>query len=313
MTGTNYMTQNIIMEDEKLCILANQAYEDGYDGYFEDIMTNILNDNKIKNLPCALNNKSYFCLKNSNDDNEQITNYVITLLNQALSISPSNYKSLWLLGKIYYDNKMYTSSIDQFLKAVEANPNIISLNNTGVVFHHLKQYTESEKYFKKAVEESNNMIAIYNFTLENIINQNYSFAKQLLLKLLPCEDIDYIDIGRLYYLLKDYQIVCNLYEKEWNDVLPNPIDLGIYLFSLKKTNQLDKYNFVQNQTIESSLKFINDIEDDMTSEAYLENLNNIRSVIEQINAGYVPSVYLEPIMIDACYLYHCLVHNNDML
>lgn len=303
------MNNNV--NERELCIRANKAYEEGYEGYFDDIMTDILNDEIIQNMPYALTNKGYFCFKVGDEDKGQNDVYAVSLLKKALDILPSNYKALWLLGKFYYEKEMYSDSAEQYMKAVEIKKDVISLNNAGAAFHKLKKHRESEKYFKQAMDKKDSPNAKYNFILECIINKKISVAETILSQLDPTNDIDCIDIGRLYFLLEKYNKVCELYGSEWNNSFPNALDLSVYLYSLKKTDDIEKYNLIQNNSLEYISNFVCGIDDPEVNDFYLSKAENIRVSINKINSGHKPEVYPEPIMIDPCYLYYCVVHDKD--
>lgn len=293
---------NSIIDKEK-CIAANLAYEAGNDNE----MLRILNDDDIRCLPCALNNKGYYCY---------LSDYgfdPIHLLKNALSIAPQNYKTLLLLGKIYFENGNYELSLDMFKKAANVKPDAVSLNNAGTAAHFLKRFGESEEYFRKASKTDRKGIAAYNLALEYALNDKRSEAEQLVSQIEPNDETDNIDLGRIYFLLENYKTVCNFYGADWNSLFPSADVTGIYLYSLKQTGMNEKFKQVKTDAINWFVKFIEDIEDKENAAYCSKQFEELKETVSDIEHGNKPKTRLNPKMKEACYLYYCAVHGNDTL
>lgn len=301
------MLDNFILDKEK-CISANKAYENGN---FEEVMA-ILNNDDIKNLPCSLHNKGYFCYNDDYSDNIELNSieYSKKLLMDSLNISDSNPKTYMLLGKIYFEEQNYELSAKAFNAAVNLCPNAISLNNLGVALHFLNRNKESENYYKKALASDNNSISEYNLAIEYAFSHNNE-CEQLISHINLGDDVDNIDIGRIYYMIDKYEMVCKNFKFTWDSMVPNVLDYSIYLYSLKKMNLINQYNSVKDKAKNLIKEYISDFDNDDAIDAYTDLLNNLNDIDEQLNKNYKPTIILNPKMIDCCYLYYCVVHEND--
>ncbi len=293
---------NNIIDKEK-CIAANLAYEAGNDGE----MLKILNDEDIRGLPCALNNKGYYCY---------LSDYgfdPVRLLKSSLSIAPENYKTLLLLGKIYFENGEYGLSLDMFKKAADVKHEAVPLNNAGTAAHFLKRFGESEEYFRKASETDRKGIAAYNLALECTLNDKHGEADRLVSQIEPNDETDNIDLGRIYFLLENYKTVCDFYGADWNGLFPSADVTGIYLYSLKQMGMKEKFEQVKTDAINWFGEFIEDIEDKENADYHLKQFEELKETISRVECGGKPAVSLNPKIIEACYLYYCTVHGNDTL
>ncbi len=289
--------------DKEKCIAANLAYEAGND----DEMLKILNDDDIRGLPCALNNKGYYCY---------LSDYgfdPVRLLKSALSIAPENCKTLLLLGKIYFENRDYELSLDMFKKAADVKPDAVTLNNVGTAAHFLKRFGESEEFFRKASEADRKGIASYNLALECALNNKCGEAERIVSRIEPNDETDNIDLGRIYFLLENYKTVCGFYGADWNELFPSANDTGIYLYSLKQAGMNEKFEQVKADAINQYVEFIEDMEDKENAAYLSKQFEELKEEISRVERGGKPNVQLNPKMKEACYLYYCTVHGNDTM
>ncbi len=296
-------------KDKQKCIAANTAYENGD---FDKAMA-ILNNNDIAALPCALHNKGYFCyIDNYTDtDESDSTEYAKKLLADSLRISNSNPKTHLLLGKIYFEEQNYELSAKEFKKALTESEgiNLSSLNNLGVALHFLNRSKESENCYKKALEFEHNPISAYNLAIEYALSHNND-CERFISQISPCDDVDNTDLARLYYLIGNYESVCNSIAPIWNSMVPDVLNYGIYSYSLKKLGLTDKYNTVKNEAPKLIKDYINDFEDEAAINAYTNLLNDLKTIDKQIEQNHKPAISPKPKLIDCCYLNYCVVHNN---
>lgn len=294
--------------DKQKCVEANIAYEGGD---FERVMT-ILNNDEIKRLPCALHNKGFFCYTEDYTEDKGLSSieYSKKLLAASLDIANYNLKTHLLLGKINFEEQNYELSAKEFNTAVNLCPNTVALNNLGVVLHFLNRNSESENYYKRSLEMDFNSISAYNLALEYAL-KNSNKCESLISQINLCDDVDCIDIARIYFLIDNYEMVCKNFNLMWDDMLPDVLDYSIYLYSLKKMNLINKYNMVKDEAKKLIKEYISDFDSDDAITAYTKLFNDLNIVDIQLEKNHKPTIILNPKMMDCCYLYYCVVHDNS--
>ena len=295
-------------KDKQKCVEANIAYENGD---FEKAMT-ILNNNEIVGLPCALHNKGFFCYTEDYTEDKELDSieYSKKLLADSLSISDLNQKTHLLLGKINFEEQNYELSAKEFNAAVSLCSNTVALNNLGVVLHFLNRNKESENCYRKSLAIDFDSISAYNLALEYALNHSNE-CEPLISQINLCDDVDSIDIARIYFLIDNYEMVCKNFDVMWDSMVPDVLDYSIYLYSLKKMNLTNKYNTVKSEAKKMIKEYISDFDSDDAIAAYTKLLNDLNDVDVQLDKNYKPTIILNPKMMGCCYLYYCVVHNNS--
>lgn len=291
-------------KDKQKCIEANLLYEKGEEGYFEK-MLELLSDG---DLPRALHNKAFYCYEHGYLNKEE----TLSLLDKVIGYDSNSYKSYWLAGKIHFDSKNYGKALEYFYSAEKINPDIILHNYIGSVLHFMGRFGESAEYFRKAIHTHDDRM-LYNYVNECILLGDTDTARKCINNI-RLGEIDEIDIGRLYFLLGEYSRTCELYLSEWDSIMPNAVDLGIYTYSLKQIgysrNHIDN---IVNGVINNYKDMISDFDDEYAISKYTAVMNEVSLTAEKIKSGLKPEIILEPKEIMPCMLYYCIVHDNDIL
>lgn len=294
--------------DKTICIDANQAYE----AWNFPEVRNLLDYPKIKALPCALHNKAYYCYSSSEMEPEHAydTAYVRNLLWEVLRLDPASLKTYLLLGKIDLDEKEYVSAATMFQKALELQDNPVAWNNLGVAYSLQNSGIPVTNYFRKAWEISHNPVVCYNYALASV--KEGTEKLQTILALLPANDeIDRIDIGRLFFLTGDYETVVECYDALWADTFPSVRDYGIYLYALNMQGQTERAQEVRQNAVSLLQGYREDAESADAAAAWSNHLLEITRISEQIAKGQKPSAEQFPRAVDSCYLYHCVIHSDS--
>lgn len=109
----------------------------------------------------------------------------VSQLNTILAIDPFNNKARFLLGLIYYKQKRYESSLQEYKKISdiksEVSPEL--LYNTALVYSKMDRYKDAENAYKKAISMvSNYPEALYNLGLLYYKQDKLNKAKECFTK-----------------------------------------------------------------------------------------------------------------------------------
>ena len=191
-----------------------------------------------------------------NDNSEELETYQFIIKNFKRSTNKKLIKlveySYYSIGNIYYSQKKYQESIENFKKAIEKNPKKYGVyNNIGNAYSAIELYQKSIQSYKKALEINPNRILAYLNLFELQLTQNQLFDKkqeQKYIKLFQNKKESFIYYEMLK-ILQDTTHNKKVNLKQWKQKY-REISLGGWNF-----NELNKWiDGVNNKKIKDRLK-----------------------------------------------------------
>lgn len=225
--------------------------------------------------PKALNNLAwyYFNVAIKGCSREQETEWIeraVSLLEKALQVDKNSFYIYENLGEANFDIKNLEAAQEYFRQAcmIASDKNYIALNNLSVVCFELKKHTEAESMLAKAlssiipmnIELNNNIAAqlnsiegfkiMYNYAISLCFTEQHEKCRKYADYILDCytndmisiDDVDLLDIVELYYLLRDYKKVIEIFPENGYDIFSK--FFGLYVsscFQLQQSSS-DFYN-----------------------------------------------------------------------
>lgn len=164
-----------------------------------------------------MNISAYLDLANQYQQNGNFDLAVENFL-KALDIEPNNSKIYNELAITYYYKRDYEKALSAFDRAIKINPSYaMAYNNRGIIYSDLKQFEAAVENYKKAVELNPEYASAYN-NLGNTYNNIKLYDEAIesykkTLELNPNRADAYHNLGALYYIKKLYDSAVENYKK----------------------------------------------------------------------------------------------------
>lgn len=317
------------LNENVICKLASVLMEQGN---FEETFSLLKKAVDTTRSVQVLNNLAYLYLnegiyKNGrwyNGDDE-----AIKLLLEATSLKPCSHFPYSMLGEAYLKKNENTKAINALEYAIRLKSTLVNLNNMGVALYKLGQYNEASSYFLKAhslrSKRSNTFIPYFSYAICLAQIGMGKHANDIANFLFESEELDfkgdvsYTDIARIYFLCKDYDKAKKVFEMASKEYILSSNEFGLYEYTLIQLSLIDEATKLYDETI----NFIKDNLNDTYSENEIDEDNrnalikSLESELEQtsnlhiqIINGLTPNLNFEPQILEECYLFGCIRHNN---
>ncbi|MFF2886099.1 tetratricopeptide repeat protein [Paenibacillus sp. NPDC057967] len=253
---------------------------------------------------------------------ESDTETAIELAKEAISLNPASYFPYNLLGEIYVVLERWKGASKVLLNSIAIEPSKEAITNLAIAKYHLGELEEASDLFLKSARPSDYTMYCHIKCLIEI--GNMTEAKSKLDAFLESDDefVGEVEVAELYFELQCFSESVRWFEKSWDTYYKTPDWVCRYIYSLIKTNALNRAVEIANECIQ--LK-INDIQEEYAVQcnedwtegekaAYIKQLEDDKqeyeSIIGMISKGFVPPLKFSTSLSSSCYLFGCARHNH---
>lgn len=289
--------------------LENNEYDDAL-ALFKQAVTESRNIQSLTNLAWMY----------SHEECDQET--ALLLINEAVALNPSSFFPYNLLGEIYIQMEKWQDASNVLLQSIEIEPSIAAYNNLGIAKYHLGELKEASVYFLKSAEPSN--YAMYSH-IKCLIELGKIIEAKCKLDVFSQNDDEFVgevQVAELYVELQCFNEAVHWFEKEWEIYYKTPDWVGRYIYSLIRTNSLNRAFEIANECIQEKINDIHNARAEECNEGwtgsekeeYIKQLESDKheyeNIINQISLGYVPPFKFTTSLSTRCYLFGCKRHNH---
>lgn len=281
----------------------------------------------------TLSNLGYFYLYEGEPNDDRWIYQVekaVAVLEKAISLNPKSHISYSVLGEAYLIKNKECKAETVLKRAVELEKTSANLNNLGIALYRQNKFEEAKEFFydshlkRKTKYYTFCPYLNYGMTLAKlgIKKEAVKVAEELMSnpEKETCE-VMLVDIINIYYEIKYFRKVIELYPKSLEELAITPEGFEMYIFALKQLNCEDIIEKLYKDTIKDKEELIKDIkEDDEIGEeckqyqitTTYEEISKYKNSYSKILNGEIIQNYYVPYIEQDCYLYGCLRHKNPV-
>ncbi len=248
----------------------------------------------------------------------------IKYLEDSLSYSPRTHHTYSLLGEAYLRVRKYSMAEAVLKTAIAITSTFANQNNMGVALFYQDKYDQASEHFHNSFMLRNEQYKSwhsyesYGFCLAklNMMKEAALVGECLIQQASNDYDIYLNNIAKIFYQIDDLERCINSFSIAIaHKYLLGPEEIGIYLYSLYKSNKAKEADEVYYEAINDREERINDLKKSEESNwNYLnclqEEVHMIRDQHKNVIAGKKPTFEYIPYIEKDCYFYGCIRHNT---
>ncbi|MFG6497030.1 tetratricopeptide repeat protein [Fictibacillus sp. UD] len=246
----------------------------------------------------------------------------LSLVTEAVEHKPTSHFPYSLCGELLLRNERYEEALKMLQLSISIQPTKAAFHNMGVAYYYLGDTVRAANHFGQAAGKSD--YTLYNQVKCLIECGQLAEAKRLITTFDESDEdfIGEVDIAELYTELDLHPEAILWFEKGWEDYYKQPDWIGRYIHSLIKTNQETRAHEIINEVIQEKKDELHEAEReeldaDWSEQDKQENMlkltNEIKSyenMFEDVRAGNLLELLLEPSAESGCYLFGCERHQH---
>ncbi len=254
---------------------------------------------------------------------ESDTETAIQLVSEAISLNPVSYFPYNLLGEIYVELKRWEDASEVLLNSIEIEPSKEAITNLAIAKYHLRELDEASALFLKSAGPSDYTMYSHIKCLIEIGKMTETKSKLDAFSESDDEFVGEVHVAELYLELQCFSEAVRWFEKSWDTYYKTPDWVCRYIYSLIKTNSLNRAVEIADECVQLKIKDIQEeqgvqCDEDWTESekaAYIKRLEDEKqeygSIINMISKGFVPPLKFSTSLSSSCYLFGCLRHSHS--
>lgn len=249
----------------------------------------------------------------------------LELVKEAISLKPASHFPYNLLGEIYVELEEWEDAAVVLLNSIAIEPSKEAHNNLAIAKYHLGELYEASALFLKSAEHSDYTMYSHIKCLIDIGKTTEAKGKLDAFTENDDEFVGEVHVAEMYVELQCFSEAVDWFEKSWDIYYKSPDWVSRYIYSLIKTNAMNRAVNIANECIQSKSQDIQDefsvqCDGDWTDKdkaSYIQQLKadkqEYESIIDKITKGCVPPFKFSTSLKSSCYLFGCSRHNHHEL
>ncbi len=247
----------------------------------------------------------------------------LCLVQEAVELKPTSHFPYSLCGELLLRNERYEEALKMLQRSISIQQTKAAFHNMGVAYYYLGDTAQAATHFGQAAGKSD--YTLYN-QVKCLIECGQLTEAKCLLDTFDGNDEDFIgevDLAELFAELNLHQEAILWFEKGWEGYYKQPDWVARYIHSLIKTNHEMRAQEIIDEVIQLKKDELHEakkeeLDEDWTEQDKQGNIlklsNEIKqyeSMIEEVRAGKLPDLTLEPSAESGCYLFGCERHQHS--
>ncbi|WP_313641909.1 tetratricopeptide repeat protein [Paenibacillus sp.] len=246
----------------------------------------------------------------------------LELVKEAIILNPASHFPYNLSGEINVALERWEDASNVLLNSIAIEPSKEAYNNLAIAKYHLGELDEASALFLKSAEPSDYTMYSHIKCLIEIGKATEAKCKLDAFSESDDEFVGEVHVAELYFELQCFSEAVRWFEKSWDTYYKTPDWICRYIYSLIKTNSLNRAVEIANECIQ--LK-INDIQEEHVVQCnedwtesekatYIKQLEDDKqeyeNIINMISRGFIPPLKFSTSLSSSCYLFGCSRHNH---
>ncbi|NQX65661.1 tetratricopeptide repeat protein [Paenibacillus alba] len=246
----------------------------------------------------------------------------LELVKEAISLNSSSHFPYNLLGEIYVELERWEDASIALLNSIAIEPSKEAYNNLAIAKYHLGELDEASVLFLKSAVPSDYTMYSHIKCLIELGRTHEAKCKLDAFSESDEEFVGEVHVAELYFELQCFSEAVHWFEKSWGTYYKTSDWVCRYIYSLIKTNSLNRAVEIANECIQIKINDIQEEHADQCDEdwtesekaAYIKQLEDDKqeyeSIINKISKGFVPPLKFSTSRSSSCYLFGCSRHNH---